>query len=263
MKFTLSEALASGHPALLDAAQWPPAAARRWTPDRLAELFPTLDPVRRGAPSGIFWNADAALADANLQHAATGFAYAGKTHEESRVPTATFFDAADPQYFSGSLLDANGEPHPDLQPVTPLVEALSNGTVGATMTLKAWFGTAGAVTPLHYDTQHNVFAQLHGTKAFWLLPPRTTRRSVRLYPRIHPLSHFQRGGEGGSMRYDDGDLAVLLEDGRGWKCFGDSYKLHAGEGECMHVQEGVGERARGREGGVARLLELSAVPARR
>ena len=37
MKFTVSEALASGQPALLDGAQWPPAAAQRWTPDRLAE----------------------------------------------------------------------------------------------------------------------------------------------------------------------------------------------------------------------------------
>ena len=192
MKFTVSEALASGQPALLDGAQWPPAAARRWTPDRLAELFPTLDPVRRGAPSGIFWNADAALADANRQHAAVGFAYAGRTHEESRVPTATFFDAADPQYFSGSLLDANGEPHPDLQPVTPLVEALSNGTAGATMTLKAWFGTAGAVTPLHYDTQHNVYAQLHGEKTFRLFSPSTLERSLYMYPRTHPLSHFSR-----------------------------------------------------------------------
>ena len=29
MKFTLSEALASGQPALLNGAQWPPAAAQR------------------------------------------------------------------------------------------------------------------------------------------------------------------------------------------------------------------------------------------
>ena len=193
MRFTLGEALEAGQPALLDAAQWPPAAARRWTPARLAELFPTLDPVRRGAPSGVFWNADAALADANREHATgTGFAYAGRAHEESQVPTAAFFGADEPQYFSGSLLDATGDPHPDLQPVAPLVEALSNGTAGATMTLKAWFGTAGAVTPLHYDTQHNVYAQLHGEKTFRLFSPATLERSLYMHPRTHPLSHFSR-----------------------------------------------------------------------
>ena len=36
--------------------------------------------------------------------------------------------------------------------------------------LKAWWGTRGAVTPLHYDSQHNVYAQLHGARQLMPMP---------------------------------------------------------------------------------------------
>ena len=152
---TLASALSSRAPALLDDAPWPPATALRWTPERVAELFPLLDPVRHSAPDGVFWNVDQGLADANRRLPDGGFVFTGGFHEEAAVGTAAFFRAERPQYFSGSLLDRDGVAAPELQPVEPLVAALSNGTTGASVSLKAWWGTAGAVTPLHYDTQHS------------------------------------------------------------------------------------------------------------
>ena len=80
---------------------------------------------------------------------------------------------------------------PDLQPIEPLVRMLANvsgnsgpprwpESVPAAWTglpvrasLKAWWGTRGAVTPLHYDSQHNVYAQLHGA------PPLAARCHAR------------------------------------------------------------------------------------
>ena len=39
-------------------------------------------------------------------------------------------------------------------------------------------GTAGAVTQLHHDTDHNFYAQLHGEKTFLLYPPSATHEAV-------------------------------------------------------------------------------------
>ena len=110
-RLTLQDAVASRAPALLDESPWPPPTAFRWTPAHVAELFPLLDPVRRGAPAGVFWNVDQASAHANSRHAEGGFAFVGSGHEEVAVPTAAFFTSEQPQYFSSSLLDANGAIH--------------------------------------------------------------------------------------------------------------------------------------------------------
>ena len=45
-------------------------------------------------------------------------------------------------------------------------------------------GPQGAVTPLHFDEQQNMFAQLHGHKRVRLFPPEAF---PRLYP--HPMTH--------------------------------------------------------------------------
>jgi hypothetical protein len=48
-----------------------------------------------------------------------------------------------------------------------------------------WMGSAGSVTPLHYDTSHNVYVQLHGAKRLQLLPPSAAAKA-HLYPSLHP-----------------------------------------------------------------------------
>lgn len=42
-----------------------------------------------------------------------------------------------------------------------------------------WLGSAGCVTPLHYDSESNLLAQLHGAKEVTLIPP---TEHARLYP---------------------------------------------------------------------------------
>jgi hypothetical protein len=46
-----------------------------------------------------------------------------------------------------------------------------------------WLGAAGNCTPLHYDTAHNLFAQIHGRKRFTVFEP---GEGPRLFP--HALS---------------------------------------------------------------------------
>ena len=107
-RLKLEDAIASRAPALLDESPWPPPAALRWTPAYLAERFPLLDPVRRRAKAGVFWNVDRDSAAANSRRAEGGFAFTDSVHEEAAVPTAAFFESEQPQYFSSSLLDADG-----------------------------------------------------------------------------------------------------------------------------------------------------------
>ena len=86
----------------------PPPAALRWTPAYVAERFPLLDAVRRHAKAGVFWNVDRDSAAANSRRAEGGFAFTDSVHEEAAVPTSAFFESEQPQYYSSSLLDADG-----------------------------------------------------------------------------------------------------------------------------------------------------------
>lgn len=48
-----------------------------------------------------------------------------------------------------------------------------------------WVGSPNASAPFHYDTSHNLYAQLCGTKRFYLLPPEE-HLSMYVYPVSHP-----------------------------------------------------------------------------
>ena len=86
-RLKLEDAIASRAPALLDESPWPPPTALHWTPAYLAERFPLLDPVRRHAKAGVFWNVDRDSAAANSRRAEGGFAFTDSVHEEAAVPT--------------------------------------------------------------------------------------------------------------------------------------------------------------------------------
>ncbi|MEP6635760.1 MAG: cupin-like domain-containing protein [Acidobacteriota bacterium] len=45
-----------------------------------------------------------------------------------------------------------------------------------------WFGPAGTVTPVHFDSAHNLLVQIHGRKKLLLIPPRQSRSLY--YPRL-------------------------------------------------------------------------------
>ena len=92
-------------------------------------------------------------------------------------------------FYTTSLLHhATGEPHPSIGPFTPLSGIAASGEAPM---LKMWMGTSGAVTPLHLDSQHNFYAQLHGEKTFRLYPPHAAHEAP-------PLSRGVSSGGSGS-----------------------------------------------------------------
>ena len=52
-------------------------------------------------------------------------------------------------------------------------------------TVNMWIASAGSTTAAHYDSYHNFFVQLHGTKRFFLMPPGAAI-ALYTYPRLHP-----------------------------------------------------------------------------
>lgn len=250
--FNLGDAVERREPTLISDVMPASISVASWTPTRLASLVTSLDPVHIGFHTKVheddtheFWIP--AAAEGAHEHGfllpkqADETTEAAMSIEQFWQPTSNASTRAVHSY-SGSLFDDDGRATlPDLQTgLDELVAALGGDKRDASHNV--WLGTTGATTPLHYDTRHTVHAQLYGTKDFWVFPPRTTRRSVRLYPSVHPLSHFQRSfgagvGEGmwaSDIRKWTHDRGISHSDRkRGSRCLDGSYNLHAGEGECV------------------------------
>ena len=102
-----------------------------------------------------------------------------------------------------------------LQPIgAELLTVLRQVGAGAPTNLASaalWLGSVGSVTPLHFDTSHNVYIQLHGAKRVQLLPP-SAAASAHLYPSLHPgyrqslldISHPALNGSGGTSNGNEG-----------------------------------------------------------
>ena len=77
-------------------------------------------------------------------------------------------------------------PQPPIgESMLPVLQALAATSKEGHASAAIWLGSAGASTPLHYDTSHNVYAQLSGNKTAVLLPP-SAAALARLYPSLHP-----------------------------------------------------------------------------
>jgi len=104
--------------------------------------------------------------------------------------------------------------------VVPLEEDVENQA-----RINAWFGPAGTLTPLHYDIQNNIFAQVVGSKYIRLYRP---EEADRLYA-------YESGPRMGSSRIidpdNDTDLAVRFPR------FADApyVDLVLQEGECLYI----------------------------
>jgi hypothetical protein len=71
-------------------------------------------------------------------------------------------------------------------------------------TLNMWIASAGTTTAAHYDSYHNFFVQLHGTKRFFLMPP-SAAIALYTYPRLHPS--YRQSQVDLTMRSNDPRLA--------------------------------------------------------
>jgi hypothetical protein len=69
-------------------------------------------------------------------------------------------------------------------------------------TVNMWIASAGTTTAAHYDSYHNFFTQLNGTKRFFLMPP-SAAVALYAFPRLHP-----------SYRQSQVDLTMQSNDPR-------------------------------------------------
>ncbi len=196
VRFESTAALAAAAvPTLLEESPWPlPSAFMSWHPDAIMRATPMLSPVRRlHREPALFWNPEEAL-EYNPRHcvnASRGSDWHGMVHDRRLTMSVDDFFAPPPNvshFYTTSLLHhATGEPHPSIGPFTPLSGIAASGEAPM---LKMWMGTSGAVTPLHLDSQHNFYAQLHGEKTFRLYPPHAAHEALYLHPLLHPLCHL-------------------------------------------------------------------------
>ena len=185
---------AAATPTLLEGLPWPNAAAFSWAPTTLSQrLTPALSPVRiLHGPRRLFWNPEDKLSyNARFCQNASreGFDWHGAQSSSLAIDAEAFFapDSDRIHFFTTNLLDGQGQPHPDIGRFDALAEIASGDEPPM---LKAWMGTAGAVTPLHLDASHNFYAQLHGEKTFLLYPPSAAHEALYMHPRLHPLCHI-------------------------------------------------------------------------
>jgi hypothetical protein len=93
--------------------------------------------------------------------------------------------------------------------------------------LNLWIGSAGCVTQAHYDTEDNIFVQLHGSKRFKFYSP-TKSTQLHLFPDAHPRARKSQvdfdAAPGSSEKFPNyaKDLAPDLE-------------LVLGPGDCLWI----------------------------
>jgi hypothetical protein len=129
---------------------------------------------------------------------------------ENIAPTAIFQQNSGNyrfKYYSGNLMN------PTFKPI--IQEFEPGDLVNNSITVTAWLGTAGVLTPTHYDDSHNVYVQLSGVKRFRLFPHNSTR-SLCLHGRLHPHARQSRITELGTtvrMRpiYSNGNYLKLSQ----------------------------------------------------
>jgi len=86
----------------------------------------------------------------------------------------------------GEYLYASGPVEEVLHP--QLLQQLGDPGVlnpGIAFARNVWIGSADVTAGTHYDTSHNLFVPLYGTKRFMLQPP-AAHAQLRLYPSLHP-----------------------------------------------------------------------------
>jgi hypothetical protein len=152
---------------------WP--ATRRWSPTFLAAAAHGNIDVAVSLTGSFRYTPDGGALDADSQFIVRG------------IP---FKDAAD------RILDeAAGSPkyyisQQDVRAKLPeLLPDLCFPRVGEPARINLWFGSAGTVTPLHFDTSNNLYAQIYGSKRFTVFSPQETQY-LHPFPAGSRLQHL-------------------------------------------------------------------------
>ena len=179
----------------ITATQWP--ARTRWADQSyVLRNLPTLyeayvveaseaaDSARRRA-AGLELAEDAEC----VEDDGTGFARDPSGDLVPTLSTAVLYEEAPPtMYFARWFGKESLAPlRADAQPQRPLLIHDGNASdAGNDGVERRYFrlGTPGAVSSLHFDVYHNLFAQVKGSKRWWLLPPTAWRASMS-FPRGH------------------------------------------------------------------------------
>jgi hypothetical protein len=157
--------LSSQTPILITDAlvNWP--AMAKWSPLAFSSIASNPKVNLQVSRSGIFrYNPDGSARDKSNQLIISNMSFreAAKSIGEG---------SGDPKYYI-SQQDLFGK-LPELVPDICFPETREPSEVNL------WFGSGGTVTPLHFDHQNNLFAQVYGTKTFRLYSPEDT---ACLYP---------------------------------------------------------------------------------
>eukprot|EP00050_Salpingoeca_kvevrii_P012430 m.22511 g.22511 ORF g.22511 m.22511 type:complete len:441 (-) comp4010_c0_seq2:32-1354(-) len=180
------------------ADQWPAAG---WTVARLAQLLPSRLDVRSSdsSASPVFRYASKAAPGEHRTMSWTQLVQAAEAAATGTTPAPAL-------YFSTSLDDAAfAAVAAEIGSPTPFLTR----SQAARHELHLWAGTAGASAALHYDTSHNTFVQLSGTKTFYLLPP-----AAHFDARPFPVGH--RHDRQSQLSWTPEDCFSLWSRGVGW-----------------------------------------------
>ena len=175
----------------------PWAAYKKWTNNTyLSQLVHTLDGVYVQRSSPVF----GPYFDAGRPLAASAKVTPLHNYTQISVPTHRFLSTSATATTATTTTATTTDPtfmyltreieriHPLLeQDITPFHELIRLGP--SKSSINVWMGHNAVVAPCHYDSYHNVYAQIRGTKTFYMAPP-TARTILKPYPFVHP-SHAQ------------------------------------------------------------------------
>jgi hypothetical protein len=174
----VAEYLSGTEPVLVSdgLADWP--AMRRWSPVSLATATQGKVDVAVSLTGAFRYAPDGSALDADSQFIVPGIPF--------NDAAALILDEApgNPKYYI-SQQDVRGR-------LPALLPDLSFPPVSEPARINLWFGSAGTVTPLHFDLSNNLYAQIFGSKRFTLFSPQETQY-LHPFPagsRLQNLSHI-------------------------------------------------------------------------
>jgi len=164
-----AEITASTRPLMLTNTPVDSWAARKWTPEALAQLAPDVTLPIKNESNPVFYMGCCLLNRVKLPE----------------LIKMTEANAKQHVYFSGPLEILGPRVASQADPrVFDVDEAGGKPMDGFETKANLWIGNKGVITPTHFDEMHNIFVQIHGVKTFTLFPP-SFWHELQVFPKFH------------------------------------------------------------------------------